>query len=602
MISTNRFKKGDLPMKKNRFAALLLSALAILPGFALAAEEHEPITFTAPFRDASNFIEVVHEHYPEINIEVVPYSGQNATSYLKAALATGNEADIICMSVYTPGADDMSDKLIDLSGNAFMDNYVESRLREVADDGAIYLVPTFYNCAGITYNKAILEKEGWAVPQSLAEMAELKEKAEAKGYQLCIDEMLFPGYGFQYMCNIADTGYLSTLGGRRWQQAFLNGETTLADSPEMLACFETIAKWRDLGLLNSRGDKRRLPDVVAEMAEGNTLFMLGSSNDFSTFGEDVASQFAIMPYLSEDGSQNVFILNVNGYYGLSKRLEQPGNEQKLEDALHVMEVLSTPEGMNALYASVQNVAMMSLKDAPLRESNYYSDPAVLEMVNSGYTAPFIYTGWENVVVEYGNKMFEFIDGDCEIEDVIAFIDENQYRLANADKEIFTTVTERIDTEDCARAVGVMLGEAVDADAALISVNAYYGVLNNPDLNRRGVSGALFPTAVTDQEITAILPTGWGENIETVTLTGARIRELAQTGFEVEQYGVAYPYVLETKGGMALEDDQTYTVVICGVTDAVAEEGNLTDTGVLGLDAAKAYFSRFETFSAKDIEW
>ena len=587
-------------MKKSHFAALLLAGLTVLPGLGLAAE-HEPITFSAPFRDASNFIEVVHEQYPEINIEVVPYSGQNATGYISAALKTGNETDVFCSSIYMP---DMGDYLIDLSNCAFMDNYVESRLREVSDNGTIYLVPTFYNCTGITYNKAILEKEGWALPQSLAEMAELKVKAEEKGYQFCIDELLFPGYGFQYMCNIADTGYLSTLGGRQWQKAFLAGETTLADSPEMLACFETINKWRDLGLLNGKGDKRRLPDVVAEMAEGNTLFMLGSSNDFSSFGEDVASQFAIMPYLSEDGDQNVFILNVNCYYGLSKHLEEPGSEQKLEDALHVMEVLSTPKGMTALYASVKNTAMMPLKDAPIRESNYYSDSYVLDLVNSGYTAPFIYTGWENVVVEYGTKMLEFINGDCEIEDVIQYIDENQYRLAEADKEIFTTVTEMIDTEDCARLVGIMLGKAVDADAALISMNAYYGVLDDPDLNRRGVSGSLFPTTVTDQEITSILPTGWAENIQTVTLTGARIRELAQTGYEIEKNGqtVAYPYVLETKDGAALEDEKTYTVVICGVTDAVAEEGSLTDTGVLGLDVAKAYFSQFETFSKKDIAW
>ena len=125
------------------------------------------------------------------------------------------------------------------------------------------------------------------MPQSLEEMAELKEKAEAKGYQFCIDQMKYPGYGFQYMCNIADTSDLSTLGGRQRQKAFLAGETTLADSPEMLECFETINKWRDLGLLNGKGDNRRLSDVVAEMAEGNTLFMLGSSNNFSSFGEPV---------------------------------------------------------------------------------------------------------------------------------------------------------------------------------------------------------------------------------------------------------------------------------------------------------------------------
>lgn len=55
-----------------------------------------------------------------------------------------------------------------------------------------------------------------------------------------------------------------------------------------------------------------------------------------------------MPYLSEDGKQNVYILNVRRYYAMSRTLQQPGNEQKLRDAMHVMEVLSTVEGMNAL--------------------------------------------------------------------------------------------------------------------------------------------------------------------------------------------------------------------------------------------------------------
>ena len=49
-----------------------------------------------------------------------------------------------------------------------------------------------------------------------------------------------------------------------------------------------------------------------------------------------------MPYLSEDGSQNVYILNVTRYHGLSKKLEE--NPQKLEDALKVMEILSSVEG------------------------------------------------------------------------------------------------------------------------------------------------------------------------------------------------------------------------------------------------------------------
>lgn len=452
----------------------------------------------------------------------------------------------------------------------------------------------------MTYNRAIFEKEGWALPQSLEEIPALREKAEAAGYRFCLNQMQYPGYGFQYMCNIADTDYLSTVGGLKWQKAFLRGETMLADSPEMLKCFEIINKWREYGLLSGEGDPSSVLHVRDLIAEGDTLFMIGSANDFSAYGEDVASQFGLMPHLSEDGSQNVFILNVSRYYGLSKRLKQPGQEQRLEEALHVMEILSTTEGLEALNASLPILSLEALKHAPVKEMVFYSDPLVTKALNEGYTASFIYSGWENVMVEYGNKMYDFMLGKCDIEDLIRCIDDNQHLVTQDNAKVYTTVTETVQTEDCARLVGIAFGEAVDADAALVSINAYYGMMDDLNLNREG--GALFQMEIGDMEITSILPTGWSANIQTVMLTGARIKEPAQNGYEMEADGVAYPYVLETKGGMTLADDKAYTVVICGATDAVKEEGHLTDTGVMGLDAARTYFSRFDTFRAKDIMW
>lgn len=36
-----------------------------------------------------------------------------------------------------------------------------------------------------------------------------------------------------------------------------------------------------------------------------------------------------MPFLSEDGTQNVFVLNVNRFYGLNKKLEQDPQKLKM---------------------------------------------------------------------------------------------------------------------------------------------------------------------------------------------------------------------------------------------------------------------------------
>ena len=88
----------------------------------------------------------------------------------------------------------------------------------------------------------------------------------------------------------------------------------------------------------------------------------------------------------------------------------------------------------------------------------------------------------------------------------------------------------------------------------------------------------------------------------MTLTGKRIQELAESGYDKNGNGDTFPYVLVTPDNFEIEDDTTYTVAICGVTEEVAKEGNLTDTGILGLKAAEDYFSQFETFSAKDIKW
>ena len=50
------------------------------------AKKHEAITFMAPYLEVDSFIEEVHKTYPEVNLEVVPYSGANTTTYLQNML------------------------------------------------------------------------------------------------------------------------------------------------------------------------------------------------------------------------------------------------------------------------------------------------------------------------------------------------------------------------------------------------------------------------------------------------------------------------------------------------------------------------------------
>lgn len=559
--------------------------------------EHEVITINAPYRNISAFVDLVHEKYPEINIEVVPYSGSNTTAWMNGMLQSGELTDIYFKTTYSATNEDVSDKFMDISSYDFTDLYVQSRLREVTDEGAIYMLPLYYSCFGITYNKTLLDKNGWDLPTSFEELEKLAPKVKKAGYNLCLDMYQYPGLGFQYLCNILDTDYLSTVNGLQWQSDFLTGKSNLKNNSEMLDSMNLLERWRKIGMLNDLANPKDDMVTKEEMLKGNTLFLLGSSDDLQKDGK-TEDEFKLMPYLSEDGKQNVFILNVNRYVGLNKHLEEAGNEQKLEDALHIMEVLSTEEGMWTLNPSQKDTALLPLKDAKVSENSYYAD--VLEDLNEGHTASFIYAGWENIIVPIGEEMVDYIRGKSNLEKVINSFDNNQSLVTDNTAVAYTTVTETLNTDDCARLVGICFAKATNSDVALISKNVYQP--EDAEMNAEGVSGSLFKLPVTEQEITSIIPTGWQENIQTITLTGARIKELAEKGYNRNETGIIYPYEFVTKEGTKLKDDITYKVAICGVTDEIKKEGNIQDSGVLGLDAAKDYFGQFKTLSKKDIVW
>ena len=191
-----------------RKVSILLAALIVVSSLTSgygaditeAAEnnsDHEPITIVSSHKNMSAFMELVHEKYPEINLEIIPYSGGNFSAYVKAQLVSGDMPDIYSTKVYVPGQIDVSDRLIDLSGYDFTSKYSEARLRDMTEDGAVYMLPTYYDCIGITYNKTLLEKHGWTLPTSLQELEELIPQVEAAGCQLAINQIQYAGYGFQ---------------------------------------------------------------------------------------------------------------------------------------------------------------------------------------------------------------------------------------------------------------------------------------------------------------------------------------------------------------------------------------------------------------------
>ena len=54
--------------------------------------------------------------------------------------------------------------------------------------------------------------------------------------------------------------------------------------------------------------------------------------------------------------------------------------------------------------------------------------------------------------------------------------------------------------------------------------------------------------------------------------------------------------------MQPEAGKTYQVAICGVSKQLAAEADVVDSGVVGMDAAKAFFGAYTTISRADTAW
>ena len=395
--------------------------------------KHELITMTSVFPNENEFLLKVKEKYPEINVKFVAQNETSDASTFNYPAMTNDLPDIYVATSYVAGRQKLSENLLNLSGYDFVSAYNADVMSALKENGEVYLLPTYFTCGGITYNKTVFEKNGWNLPASLSDMTELKTKAEAAGYNFCLTQIDSPDDGFRYVFDILSAGYFNGADGKKWQEDFIAGNDFLSGSKAEQA-FSVLEKWKECGLLNGNGKEMSDADVKKEMAKGKTLFMLGGTNEF--IKEDSESEFGLMPYLSEDGKRNVCVVNISSYVGLNKKLAIDENKQKLEDALHVLEIMSTVDGMSSLNEN-DNV-VLPLDEYQIPENGMYK--GVEKNIKDGKTAMYIYSGWEKIVSVVGQAAVGYICGDKTLYELKKCIDDNRDVLSGKTSTVDTSVT------------------------------------------------------------------------------------------------------------------------------------------------------------------
>ena len=589
---------------RRRWICLITAALLVTSLWGCAREEPQPEEkSTALTVDVYNtdqrfmpFFAYVKEEYPEIELTFNSFRGANGSEYSTNELEQGNQSDIYFTSRNECKEEASRENLIDLSGYEFISRLSQSVLDSISVDGEVYLLPIQNTVYGIAYNKTILEEMGEELPQNYEDLQVLSEKCKERGIKLCVQSGKLPGGLFQVVSAMGQITFLNTPEGAAWEKAFLAGEDV--DFSLWDGTLEYMQKLKDIGFFELVEENPLSTSTDNGLFSGNTLFAIFQSTFNPEAGKDVTDdEFGLMPFISEDGQSNYYIYNSGSFIGLSKTLLEEGNEQKLENALKIIELYTTEAGQQAI--NYQSEVLSVLKGTEMSETSplYDAYQASLE----GRLEKLKYVKWNEygLITPVGDAYKNWLNGEGEITAITdAMQDIRQQAKETGGAPVYCTCEEDLSLEESARIVGGVYAKLAGTDVALMSLGeTHEGELKEYEIdgktcsinglagNQFGVNGVFYEGNITQEDSWVPLPGKYSntESIAILHLTGSQIRELEDTGFDLNGDGNTYAYVLALREGIELQDDKVYEVATVpgNYTEEIGELGKVSFTDVDG---------------------
>jgi len=543
--------------------------------------------------------------FPDIRFDITHYTGEASTSYLNWSLQSGNASDLYFTDwVDTAGV--QQEYLLDLSGYEFVGKYTSAMLDVYNIDGHVYELPGPYTLRTVAYNKTLFEEMGWEVPQSHQELAALCRRIRRESG---ITPIVFAGelteYCFTYMATLAQGGFLSTPNREAWETAYLAGEASAEEGfAEGIEALSELAqagafdreKTASLNAASAAGELvlRNAAMMAVFSSSDNVLDAINRAGSTDTFG--------MMPFYGINGTP-VLGTMPNIQFGISKRLSEPENKKKLQNALRVMTWLSTPEVMDTFRTS--NTMIIPLKDAAKAGLNPIMQE-VMAVYAGGYRAVMMYNGYKDVIAPAGAEIQKAIASDGDFSQVIPTIDRVHRQGGTV---TYGEIARDFTLSETAQAMADAIAASGLADLALVTAGKEKSGL----LNRHGCAGPLFPGPVEDQRLYVPLPSALTE-IHIVTLDVQQVKTLLENGKEMGNASgalAAFPYFwsgveVEWKGDKAVslkKDGQELTgscrAAFLADDYPAALSGNAAASGVSAASVWEAYLTAYSPLAPAD---
>lgn len=570
-------------------------------------EGHEPLTIITGEIDYSGLEALIAEKYPDIRLEYISYVGSNTTGYTQYLLKNGEIPDIYSSSVFSMQKE-QPEHLLDLSGYEFLNQYKTSDINQVTLDGAVYMVPDSSAVIGLYYNQTMFSEHGWQVPGNFEELKALTRAIRAAGIDPVAAQFELPGNGFFDLFTLAKTDFLSTPGGLQWEQDFKDGKATAEDGlTESVVMLQELI---DCGFFDAEDTTCSMDACLEHFYNRKAAMYLnaGIIGRFTQNEDGTGDTYGLMPFFGSGENNTVLISKPMRYYGLSKTLSEPGNEQKLADALKVMELLSTEEGQKSVVGQKERY-ITPLKNVVIPEDSPFHE--VEATIRSGHTSNLAYAGYEPIIIGVGNKVRDWVAGKCTGGDVLALMDDLQTAYLNNTLPPVAVVSQDLTLEETAQLQAEAFRQAAGTDIGLISLGAYHDGVENYS----GVCGKLFKGDVSMEIVNAIVPGKHSDPVCILTLSGAKITELLETGFAVSPDAAPFPYVpagltvvrdrngsvqqVSLSDGSSMDEAANYTVAMDqgSFTETIGCEGLAVETELIVNEVVEAYLSAHSPITA-----
>lgn len=319
-----------------------------------------------------------------ITIESRP-GGTEGDNIVKTRLATGDMTDIF---FYNSGsllqALNPSQTLVDLSGQPFIENIVESFLPTVSQGEGIFGVPTGTAMGGgILYNKRVYEELGLTVPTTWDEFAANNAAIQEAGLtpvlatfgdtwtsQLFVlgdyynVEQAVPGFAEQYTAN----------------------EAKYATTPAAMAGFVYLQQGYAEGWWQADYATTRFEPGLAQLANGEAVHYPMLTFALSTIATNFPDQINDIGFFAQPGTD----AEANGatiWMPAGTYIPQTTTGAKLDAALDFLGFIASVEGVDAINAKVPPNGPYLIKNSTLPEDVLPAVNDLAAYIDSGNSYP-----------------------------------------------------------------------------------------------------------------------------------------------------------------------------------------------------------------------